>query len=102
MMGSTVSVFSYPGGASWIGALNMAGNAGEWVSDCYSAAYDAQNVQYDPVGHCDGSNEMVKGSSFAFNRVPAQSAYRFVNLPGRYWFDVGLRVISLVNEASVG
>ena len=33
--GGTVSVYSYPEGASWVGALNMAGNAGEWVSDCY-------------------------------------------------------------------
>lgn len=93
----TVSVPSYPAGVSWVGAYNMAGNAGEWVSDCYNAAYDAQKVQYDPVGPCDGSSEMVKGSSFAFNNLPAQSAYRFVNPPGKYWFDVGLRVISPAN-----
>ena len=99
MTGGTVSVYSYPEGASWVGALNMAGNAGEWVSDCYDALYDAQRVQYDPVGPCNGSNEMVKGSSFAFNELPAQSSYRFVNPPGKSWFDVGVRVISL---ASVG
>jgi formylglycine-generating enzyme required for sulfatase activity len=92
--GGTVSVTSYPNGVSWVGAYNMAGNAGEWVSDCYSAAYDAQMVTNDPVGPCDGSSEMVKGSSFGFNSYPAQSAYRFVNPPGRNWFDVGLRVVS--------
>lgn len=97
MMGRTVSVTSYPEGASWVGALNMAGNAGEWVADCYSANYDDQLVTYDPVGPCNGSNELVKGSSFAFNNLPAQSAYRFVNPPNRYWFDVGLRVISIDN-----
>ncbi len=99
MVGRTVSVTSYPEGASWAGALNMAGNAGEWVSDCYDANYDAQLVTYDPVGPCGGSNELVKGSSFAFSNLPAQSAYRFVNPPGRYWFDVGLRVITM---AAVG
>ncbi|MBI1281777.1 MAG: SUMF1/EgtB/PvdO family nonheme iron enzyme [Anaerolineaceae bacterium] len=92
--GGTVSVSRYPEGASWVGAFNMAGNAGEWVSDCYSAAYDAQLVMNDPVSPCDGSNEMVKSSSFAFNSYTAQSAYRFVNPPGKRWFDVGLRVVS--------
>jgi formylglycine-generating enzyme required for sulfatase activity len=92
--GKTVSVTSYPNGASWVGALNMAGNVGEWVADCYSAAFDAQNVRNDPVGPCDGSTELVKGSSFAFNRIPAQAAYRFVNPAGRYWLDVGLRVLT--------
>ncbi|MFN8418215.1 MAG: SUMF1/EgtB/PvdO family nonheme iron enzyme [Anaerolineae bacterium] len=67
----------------------MAGNAGEWISDCYSADYDALYIQDDPVGPCNGSNEMVKGSSFAFNAIPAQSAYRSVNPAGRFWLDVG-------------
>ena len=77
-----------------MGALNMAGNAGEWVSDCYNAAYDAQLVMNDPVSPCDGSSDRVKGSSFGFNSYPAQSAYRFVNPPHKQWFDVGLRVVS--------
>ncbi len=93
-VGGTVAVTSYPEGASWVGAFNMAGNAGEWVSDCYNAAYDAQLVMNDPVSPCDGSSEMVKGSSFGFNSYPAQSAYRFVNPPLQKWFDVGLRVVS--------
>ncbi len=92
--GGTVAVTRYPEGASWVGAYNMAGNAGEWVSDCYNAAFDAQMVMNDPVSPCDGSSEMVKGSSFGFNSYPAQSAYRFVNPPMQKWFDVGLRVIS--------
>jgi len=51
-------------------------------------------VMDDPVGPCDGSSEMVKGSSFGFNSYPAQSAYRFVNPPQQKWFDVGVRVAS--------
>ncbi len=93
----TLPVDSYPGGASWIGAFNMSGNAGEWVSDCYNAAYDAQQVQNDPMGPCDGSSEMVKGSSYAFDSQAAQVVYRFVNPPLQTWFDVGLRVISPAN-----
>ncbi|MBX3062283.1 MAG: SUMF1/EgtB/PvdO family nonheme iron enzyme [Anaerolineae bacterium] len=97
MYGGTITVGSFPQGASWVGAQDMAGNAGEWISDCYSADYDALYIQDDPVGPCNGSNEMVKGSSFAFNAIPAQSAYRFVNPAGRFWLDVGLRVITPAN-----
>jgi formylglycine-generating enzyme required for sulfatase activity len=92
--GGTVSVTSYSNGVSWVGAYNMAGNAGEWVSDCYNPSYDAQLVTNDPVSPCDGSTEMVKGSSFSFNSYPAQGAYRFVNTARQHFFDVGLRVVS--------
>ncbi len=92
--GGTVPVSRYPEGVNWVGAFNMAGNAGEWVADCFDATYDAQLVTNDPVGPCYGTNEMVKGSSFGFNSYPAQSAYRFVNPIKQRWFDVGLRVVS--------
>ena len=36
-----VTVGSYPAGASWIGALDMAGNAMEWVADWWSDSYYA-------------------------------------------------------------
>ncbi len=92
--GRTVDVQSYPNGVSWVGALNMAGNVGEWVSDCYNQAYDLSMIKDNPVGPCDGSNEMVKGSSWAFDQSPAQASYRFVNAPNHDWFDVGIRVVS--------
>jgi formylglycine-generating enzyme required for sulfatase activity len=94
VVGRPVSVQSYPSGQSWVGAFNLAGNVGEWVSDCYDSAYDNSMVKDNPVGPCNGSNEMVKGSSFAFNQFPAQANYRFVNQPLKYWFDVGIRVMS--------
>jgi hypothetical protein len=37
---------------------------------------------------------MVKGSSWAFNQFPAQANYRFVNPPLKFWYDVGIRVVS--------
>ena len=33
--GGTVSVGSFPDGSSWVGAMDMAGNGWEWVSDWY-------------------------------------------------------------------
>jgi len=35
----TAPVDSYPDGASWVGALNMAGNVREWVADWYPTSY---------------------------------------------------------------
>jgi formylglycine-generating enzyme required for sulfatase activity len=34
-IGDTTEVGSYPGGASWVGAMDMAGNVSEWVNDWY-------------------------------------------------------------------
>jgi formylglycine-generating enzyme required for sulfatase activity len=44
------SVDTHPDGASWVGAVDMAGNAMEWVADWYSAAYYRQEVRDDPTG----------------------------------------------------
>lgn len=38
-VGDTTQVDSHPKGASWVGALNMAGNVWEWVSDWYAEDY---------------------------------------------------------------
>jgi formylglycine-generating enzyme required for sulfatase activity len=92
--GRPVNVDSYPNGRSWVGAFNLAGNVGEWVSDCDDSGYDNLRVQDNPVGPCNGSNEVVKGSSWAFNQYPAQANYRFVNPPLKFWYDVGIRVVS--------
>lgn len=42
----TVAVGSLPDSASWVGALNMAGNAAEWVQDWY----DRESYTYHPDG----------------------------------------------------
>jgi formylglycine-generating enzyme required for sulfatase activity len=56
-----VAVGSYPSGASWIGALDMAGNAMEWVGDWWSGTYYAQGVRDDPPGPETGVIKIEKG-----------------------------------------
>jgi len=56
-----VAVGSYPDGASWIGALDMAGNAMEWVADWWSATYYAESPRQDPTGPAVGTIKIEKG-----------------------------------------
>jgi formylglycine-generating enzyme required for sulfatase activity len=70
----TAPAGSYPAGASWCGALDMAGNAWEWVGD-YKAAYPAEMVA-DPLGPASGEMRVIRGGSWDHERCDARSAYR--------------------------
>ena len=56
-----VAAGSYPDGASWIGALDMAGNAMEWVADWWSDTYYAESPAQDPPGPATGVVKIEKG-----------------------------------------
>lgn len=60
---SPVAVGSYPGGASPYGALDMAGNVAEWVSDFYQRDYYAQSPAKNPRGPAKGQRG-VRGGAF--------------------------------------
>ncbi len=61
--GSTIAVGSKPSGASPYGALDMAGNVYEWVSDWYSS-YDPGKSSKDPQGPSGGSERVLRGGGF--------------------------------------
>ncbi len=65
----TSPVGSYPAGASWCGALDMAGNAWEWVQDWYGP-YTAQD-QENPLVEGGGPGRVLRGGSW--DRNPAYS-----------------------------
>jgi formylglycine-generating enzyme required for sulfatase activity len=50
-----VAVGSYPEGRTWVGALDMAGNAMEWVADWYSRSYYEDGIRDDPTGPATGT-----------------------------------------------
>jgi sulfatase modifying factor 1 len=57
--GYTQPVGSYPTGASPYGALDMAGNAWEWVADLYDRQYYAFAPDQNPPGPVSGTGERI-------------------------------------------
>ena len=90
------TVGAYPDGASWVGEVEMAGNAMEWVADWYSAAYYKQEVRDDPTGPEKGSKKVEKGGWWGALPYVARSAYRHFEDPPTYQdHHIGVRVVSL-------
>ena len=60
---------TFPGGASPYGALDMAGNAAEWVADYHAPGYYREAPERDPRGPGRGVARAVRGG---FWRDPAE------------------------------
>ncbi len=61
--GYTFPVGSFPAGASWCGALDMAGNVWEWCADWYSDTYYQISPELNPPGPESGSHRVLRGGS---------------------------------------
>jgi formylglycine-generating enzyme required for sulfatase activity/dienelactone hydrolase len=76
----TAPVGSYPGGASWCGALDMAGNVWEWVAD-WHGPYPLTR-QTNPTGPESGSEKLIRGGSWYEN-----DEYGFFRADNRHPFE---------------
>jgi formylglycine-generating enzyme required for sulfatase activity len=65
--GSTWPVGSFPQGASWCGALDLAGNVWEWCQDWYDENYYAHSPAEDPAGPEAGTNRVLRGGSWSLD-----------------------------------
>jgi formylglycine-generating enzyme required for sulfatase activity len=80
---------SFPDGASWCGAFDMAGNVWEWVSDAYGAYSDG--TQSNPTGPLSGSDRILRGGSWGYHQPFVRTAYRYRVPPSADYLAVGFR-----------
>ncbi len=89
-VGDTSEVGSYPEGASYYGAMDMAGNVWEWVNDWWSDRYDT-NVTRNPKGPETGVYRVYRGGSWYYNYWLIRSAFRLRYVPDDWDFNRGFR-----------
>lgn len=91
----TKPVGSYPEGASWVGALDMAGNVMEWVNDWLDSRYYATSPKDDPTGPEAGRRKVEKGGWWGSFEFVGRSAYRHFEDPPEYQDKhIGVRVVT--------
>jgi serine/threonine-protein kinase len=89
----TAPVGSFPSGASWMGALDLAGNAREWVND-WLAGYPASDAE-NPHGPETGELKVPKGGSWYDTPDDVRSANRGGESLEYYRDNLGFRCARL-------
>jgi formylglycine-generating enzyme required for sulfatase activity len=87
--GRTVPVGSLPDGASWCGALDMAGNVWEWTADWYGDY--PSGAQTDPTGPADGGPKVLRGGGWRHDWGYVRAAGRGYNAPSGRVSYIGFR-----------
>jgi formylglycine-generating enzyme required for sulfatase activity len=85
----TAPVGSYPEGASWCDALDMAGNAAEWVADWYADYLPKRQV--NPKGPSFRAFRVVRGGSWYNVSIFVRSAVRSPVSPEVSFSKIGFR-----------
>jgi len=85
----TTKIGSYPEGASWCDAWDMAGNVWEWTADWYDDY--PSNWQKNPQGPSLGKLRVIRGGSWGSTLCFVRSAVRYRNPPDAANFNVGFR-----------
>lgn len=95
-----------PGGASWNGALDMAGNVAEWVADFYRADLYAERsgdsvvdpLQREPAAGLDA--HVIRGGSFRDGNAPLRSFTRAFATTGAGTDAIGVRCCVSLDDAT--
>jgi formylglycine-generating enzyme required for sulfatase activity len=89
----TWPVGSFPQGTAWCGALDMAGNVGEWCQDWYGDDYYAHSPAGDPPGPDRRTMRVLRGGSWSPSPGYCHSAFRFPLVPTCRYTDLGFRCV---------
>ena len=89
--GLTAPVGSYPAGASWCGALDLAGNVWEWVADWYDEDYYERSLTQNPLGPQEGDSKVLRGGAWSYYPAYVRSACRIWYHPVLRGIDFGFR-----------
>ena len=92
-VGDTTAVGSYPSGASPYGAMDMAGNAWEWVADWYDPGYYARSPSSNPQGPTSGEGRVLRGGSWGVNGDNVRAAFRDWTYPSYSHGYFGFRCV---------
>jgi formylglycine-generating enzyme required for sulfatase activity len=84
-------VGSHPSGASPYGALDMAGNVNEWVSDWYGSGYYASSPSSNPTGPSTGTTHPLRGGYWAYDYYWLRCANRYDGDPSSITDGSGFR-----------
>lgn len=87
-------VGSAPDGESPCGALDMAGNAWEWVADWYDADYYRTAPDENPTGPASGTFKVLRGGNVLWDRRHCTTTFRFPQPPFvTNWVQTGFRLV---------
>jgi formylglycine-generating enzyme required for sulfatase activity len=86
----TAEVGSHPTGASYYGAMDMAGNVYEWVNDWYDEAYGGPPWK-DPQGPGNGEDRVMRGGGWSGAASYLRVSGRSRSLPTSMSHDIGFR-----------
>ena len=90
-------VGSFPQGASWCGALDMAGNVFEWCADWFDMFYYESSPELNPTGPTEppfeeGSERVLRGGSWVSDDWYCRCALRMSWAPDGFGDQYGFRV----------
>jgi len=87
----TAPVGSYPSGASWCGAFDLAGNVWEWMADRFGE-YSFER-QINPTGPTSGTSRTLRGDAADGTRSVSRSAARHGMAANRAYQYTGFRCV---------